>query len=159
MKKIISFLFLLFILFNFKAYAIDFQVFDMRNKLFEESKEIKALLTRSKDAVFLTAMFDTCIIATSQLDAYFSMLGIFGSIKKRDLSEVPIDFITNWLNEIKNTNEMNIRILSSVTQQIDQITRVHIKKLETLFNELTGRINAELDKLSLIKQSLKVRRK
>jgi len=159
MKKIIFFAFLLCVLLNFKVYAIDFQVFDMRNKIFEESKEIKSLLTKSKDAILLTTMFDSCIIATSQLDAYFSMLGIFESAKGKDLSDTSIDFITNWLNGIKNTNEMNVRILSSVTQQIDSITKVHITKLQALFNELTNHINAELNKFSLIKQSLKVRRK
>jgi hypothetical protein len=159
MKKIIAFLFLLFTLFNFKAYAIDFQVFDMRNKLFEEAKEIRLLLPKSKDAVFLTAMFDSCIIATSQLDAYFSMLGIFESIKKRDLNDAPIDFIVNWLNEIKKTNEINIKMLTSVTQQIDSATRVHIKKLEAFFKELTGRINAELDKFSSIRASLKLKKR
>lgn len=157
MKKIIYFTLLLLILFNFKAYAIDFRVFDLRNKIFEESKEIKSLLFKSKDAVFLTSMFDTCIIATAQLDAYFSMLGIFHSIKRQDLTNTPINFIVDWLNEIKRTNEMNLRILGPVSQPIDQITKAHIRKLQELFSELNNCIDAELNKFSLIMDSLQIK--
>jgi len=155
MKKIISFAFILFILFNFKVYAIDFQVFDMRNKIFEESKELKALLPNSKDVILLTTMFDSCIIATSQLDAYFYMLGIFGSIKRENLTNTAIDSITTWLTEIKKTTELSINILNIILPPIEKTTQARIKKLQSLFAELNNRINAESNKFYLIKKSLK----
>jgi len=148
-----------FIIFTSTVYAIGFQIFDMRNKIFEESKEIKSFLPKSRDGILLTAMFDSCIIATTQLDAYFSMLGVFESINKKDLTDVPVYFVTGWLSEIKKTNDLNLKILSSVGQPLDSNTRVHIKKLQALFNELNIRIMLELDKFSTIRESLKIRKR
>lgn len=83
LKKSIITALIFAVLFTTKAYCLEFKIFEMRNKIFEQSKEIKSLMEGSKDQGILLAMFDSCLISTTQLDAYFFMLNIFEGIKKR----------------------------------------------------------------------------
>ena len=108
MKKIISLILLLVVFLTFSAYALETTLFEMRNKIFAESKEIKALLTESKDIVLMSSMWDSCVMALTQLDAYFSMVGIFNTIKKGDISEDSVNYLIGWLSQTKKTNELNI---------------------------------------------------
>ncbi|MCX5702234.1 MAG: hypothetical protein NTW64_04575 [Candidatus Omnitrophica bacterium] len=147
---------LVFIL-NFSAYCLDTKLFDMRNKIFEESKKIKLLVGTSQDLVLINSMWDSCIMCMSQLDAYFSMLGVFNTIKKENLTEVAVDYLTNWLTEIKNTNELNIKSLDSVIVTMDPNTKPRMEKLKGYFKEVNNQINSELNKISSIKQSLQKR--
>lgn len=157
MKKII-FIILTFIIFlSFSLYALDTSLLDTRNKIFEESKELKSLLVSSKDVVLINSMWDSCIIAMSQLDAYFSMLGIFNTIKKEDLKEDVINYLTSWLDGIKKTNELNIKSLDAVTFTLEPKTKAYILKLKDYFAKLNNQINTELDKISVLKKSLKRR--
>jgi hypothetical protein len=156
MKKIIFTLFLSLLL-NSSAHAVDFKIFDMRNKIFEESKEIKILLPSSNDTIVLTSMFDSCLIAMSQLDAYFNMLGIFESIKQEDLSNTPIDFIINWLDEIKRSSDLNLKSMTNITQPLETKTKEHIEKLKYYFKELNKIADDELNKLNLLKKAVRVK--
>jgi hypothetical protein len=129
----------------------------MRNKIFEESKDLKSLLANSKDIILINSMWDSCIIAMSQLDAYFTMLGIFNTIKEENLKEEVINYLTSWLEGIKKTNELNIKSLDAVSVTLESKTKAHILRLKDYFGKLNDQINAELDKISLLKKSLKRR--
>jgi hypothetical protein len=102
-------------------------------------------------------MWDSSIMCVSQTDAYFSMIGIFNTIKKESLTEVAVDYLTSWLTEIKRTNELNIKSLDGVTVTMDANTKPRIEKLKGYFKEMNGQINSELSKISSIKQSLQKR--
>lgn len=156
MKKIFSIILALAVFLSFNALALDITLFDIRNKIFEESKEIKALLPDSKDVVLVSSMWDSCLIAITQLDAYFSMLGIFNTIKKEDLSKDSINYLSDWLNEIKRTDTLNIESLNSVPQPVELDTEVHIERLKDYFTDLNNRIDAELKKLSILEDALEI---
>jgi hypothetical protein len=156
-KKVALIMLVSLVFLGFDAYALDYRMFDLRNKIFDESKDIKSLLAKSKDAVLLLNMFDSCIISVTQIDAYFSMLGVMDTIKKEDLTAAAIDLISNWLNQIKKTNESNIRNLDSVRQQIEPATKDLLDKLKDYFNELNKKADVELNKLSLLKRSLQIK--
>jgi hypothetical protein len=154
MKKIIFIILTLVILSSFKAYAFDNRFLQMRNKIFEESKEIKLLLVKSKDLILLNSMWDSSIMTLTQLDAYFSMVGIFNTVKKEKVNQAAIDYLSNWLNGIKKTNELNVKGLNALTQIFEAKTKVHVEKLKGYYGELNNQINTELEKISYLKKSL-----
>ncbi|KPK97212.1 MAG: hypothetical protein AMJ95_10155 [Omnitrophica WOR_2 bacterium SM23_72] len=156
MRKIIGVIFLLLFL-NSNAWAMDFKIFDMRNKIFEESKQIKELFAHSQDTITLSSLFDACLLAMSQLDAYFNMLGIFETIEQEDLSDLAVDFVVNWLDEIKRTLDLNLNSLANIPQPLEPKTREHIEKLKFYFRELDDIAELELRKLSLIRKTIKKR--
>jgi len=123
----------------------------MRNRIFVKSQEIKALLANSKDVVLLNSMWDSCIMTITQLDAYFYMIGIFNTIKKEDLTDASVNYLINWLNEIKKTNELNIKSLNLVTKTLEPRARVHKEKLTSYFSELNKQINNELSRIPALK--------
>jgi hypothetical protein len=137
------------------AGAVDFKMFDMRNKIFEGSKEIKALISTSSDAVALTSMFDACLVSITQLDAYFNMLGILETINKEDLSRPAVDFIISWLNEMKSSSDLSLKFIGGLAQPLEPKTREQIEKLKAYFKELNKLADAELYKLSLIRKTAK----
>lgn len=159
MKKIAFILSAAVFLSNFNAYALDNSFLDMRNKFFEESKEIKLLLVSSKDAILLSSMWDTCLLAISQLDAYFHMLGIFNTIKEKDLNEDALDYIAKWLAEIKRNSELNVSILSAGYISSEPDTQVHIGKLKSYLGELSKKTDRELDKISILIKSAGIKHK
>lgn len=144
---------------SFSAYGLSNSFLDIRNKFFEESKEIKSLLTRSKDAILLSSMWDTCLLTMSSLDAYFHMLGIFNTIRQRDLTEDAVNYLAKWLTEIKRNNELNINILNSGSYSVEPETKNHIERLRGYLDALNKRIDAELNKISVLEQSAKIKRK
>jgi len=154
MRKIIVTLFL-FLFLNSSAWAMDFKIFDMRNKIFGLSKDIKELFASSQDTLVLTSLFDACLLSMSQLDAYFNMLGVFETIKEGDLSDLAVDFVVNWLDEIKRTIDLNLKGLTNIPQPLEPKTKEHIAKLKFYFVQLDGIADEELAKLSLIRRTVK----
>lgn len=140
---------------NINVYALDNSFLDIRNKFFAESKEIKSLLTSSKDAILLSSMWDTCLLTMSGLDAYFHMLGIFNTIKERDLTEDAVNYLAKWLTEIKRNNELNINILSGGSYPTEPDTKPHIEKLKSLLDTLNKGIDGELDKIAILNKSIR----
>jgi hypothetical protein len=138
-----------------QAEAIDFRIFEMRNKIFDESKEIKTALLASKNSFVLVTMFDSCIQVTSQLDAYFYMLSLFNAIRRPDLTITHTDILLSWLTEIKRTNELCIQSLNSVSPPLEPRTLFHIKKVQKLFSDLNTLIDEELAKVSVISKTVK----
>lgn len=147
MKKIAVAAVLISTFLNLNAYASDPGLLTLRGKLFSESQELKVALASSQDAVLVSSMWDSCIISLTQIDAYFSMLGIFNTIKKENASEAAADYLSGWLNEIKRTNDLNIKSLESVSLITDQSTKDHMEKLKVYFSELNAQIAAELKKV------------
>lgn len=159
MRKIIFIALLLAFSISLKAYGLDNSFLDIRNKFFEESKEIKSLLVSSKDAILISSMWDTCLLTMSGLDAYFHMLGIFNTIKERDLSEDAANYLARWLSEIKRNNELNINIIDSGSYSVEPDTKIHIERLKDYLSELNKRIDTELNKISILNQSIRRRKR
>ncbi|MBU1061782.1 MAG: hypothetical protein KJ952_03550 [Candidatus Omnitrophica bacterium] len=155
MKKMGFIVLSLIIFLASSAYALDTALFDMRNEVFEESKEIKLSLTYSKDVVLMSSMWDSCIMVMVQLDAYFYMLRIFNTIETEDLKQDAVDTLISWLNDVKKTNEMNVKSLDSVSETAEAYTKVHLDKLKTYFGKLNTQIDIELDKIFKLRKSLK----
>jgi len=147
--------FILIILFSLNAYALDTTLLDMRNKIFKESKEIKALLTRSKDVFLINSMWDSCVLTMAQLDAYFSMLGIFNTIRNDCLSPTAVDYLSDWLKEIKQSNDLNVKSLNSFMMTIEPETKGYVDALKDYYNDLNARIDKELNKLTLYKKTFR----
>lgn len=159
MKKAIFVLLALGLLLSFNVYAIDNSFVDIRSKIFEESKEIRTLFSTSKDAVLLGSMWDSCLMTIRELDAYFHMLGIFNTIKEQDLSEDAVIFLARWLSEIKAGSELNIRILTESAYPTESQAAIHIARLKNYFGELNQKIDSELNKISLLRESIKRKKK
>jgi uncharacterized pyridoxal phosphate-containing UPF0001 family protein len=99
-------------------------------------------------------MWDSSVMAVSQLDAYFSMLGIFNTIKNENLSEAPVEYLLKWLKQIKDTTELNIKGLEAIKKTADARSKVFAMKLKDLFNKLKTRIDQELQTVGKLKESL-----
>jgi hypothetical protein len=135
-------------------YAFDSTLLDMRNRIFEESKSIKTGLSGSPDVVLLHGMWDTCLITLTQFDAYFSLLGVFNTITKENITEASVDYLIEWLTQIKNMNTLNLKSLESVPLDIQPATRGYIKKLKQYYSELNLRLEDELQKVLRLRSSL-----
>ena len=159
MKKAILVFSVLGLLLSFNAYALDNSFVNIRSRIFEESKQIKALLTTSKDAILLSSMWDSCLMTMRELDAYFHMLGIFNTIKQRDLDEDAVIFLSRWLSEVKAGSELNIRILTESAYPTESQAAIHIARLKNHFGELNKKIDSELNKISLFRESVKRKNK
>ena len=127
----------------------------IRNNIFEESNKIKALLGKTKDPVLIGSMFDTCVIAITQLDAYFSMVGIFNNIPKEEIRQESVDYLLKWLSQIKAGIDLNIRTLDTATKMDDARTKLYKDRLKELFMDLSGEISKELVRISALKNSAK----
>ena len=154
MKKIILGS-ILFLFLNSCAWGMDFKIFDMRNKIFAESKEIKESLNHSQDTLVLSSLFNASLLTMSQLDAYFNMLGVFETIPSQDLSDIAVDFLTNWLNEIKSTLDLNISSLTGISNSLEPGTKEHVEKVKYYFKQLNAIADEELKKLAIIKKTAK----
>ncbi|MCQ9205507.1 MAG: hypothetical protein NG737_04260 [Omnitrophica bacterium] len=159
MKRAVIFLLILFVLSSSYVYGFEATLLGLRKELFEKSKEIKVALTGSKDPILMSSLWDSCIMSMSQMDAYFAMLGILNTIKDKDRSEATLKPISGWLRGMKNTNELNVKSLDSVTNVFGQSTKKHIRILKTYFVLLSNLIDKELEKISLLEKRVKIRKK
>ncbi|HNX81799.1 MAG TPA: hypothetical protein PKL77_06595 [Candidatus Omnitrophota bacterium] len=134
--------------------AVEFKVFDMRNRLFEESKEIKTLIAKSKDSVVLMGMFDSCMLSMAQLDAYFSMLGIFYSVKDTEGTLTALNFLSSWINEMSRTNAVVLTSFDSSQIAVEKKTQEHLAKLKSYYVQFNTLLDGELKKVTVIKLSV-----
>ncbi|OGW74887.1 MAG: hypothetical protein A2Z72_06270 [Omnitrophica bacterium RBG_13_46_9] len=158
MRKIIFTTIALAVFLNLNAYTAEPPtLLEFRNKIFDESKDIKLLLTSSKkDMIFMNSMWDSCIATLIELDAFFGMLGIFNTIKREDVTEGAVTYLYDWLSLIKNSNESTIRNLNTIyAKPIEKDTKLHIKKLIAYYTELNDRIGLELTKIMALKSTAK----
>ena len=149
MKKIIFLLLGIVFIFSSGVYALDTQLLEVRNKFFQETREIKALQATPKNVLVINGMCDSCLMTISQLDAYFSMLGIFNSVTKPDAVKDSSNYLSSWLGEIKKSNDINIRGLQGALQLKDPSVTLHMDRLRIYYADLNNRIDSELRKVSL----------
>lgn len=157
MKKTIFVLLALGILLDFNVYALENSFMDIRSKILEEANEIKAHLAASKDALLLSSMWDSCLMVIRELDAYFYMLGIFNTIKEEDTNEEAVVFLSKWLSEIKAGSELNIRILDETAYPTEAQSATSMARIKNVLGELNRTIDAELDKISLLRKSIQLK--
>jgi hypothetical protein len=159
MRKITAGIFSIVFFFSVNAYGIQSTLFDIRNEIFEESRKIKPVVADSKDAVLMGAMRDTCLMTTTQLDAYFSMLGIFNTIDDENLSDESIIYLIDWLTRIRDTSRLSLQSLKGIPDDkiADSVTTIFIERLNGLLAKLEMKSKEELNKLSLLKRSLRIR--
>lgn len=143
------------------VYGAQENLFDMRKKIFEEAKEIRSSLSGTKDTILLNTMWDSCIMAMSQIDAYFYMMRIFNTVEQKDLKKEAVDSLIYWLNEIKRTNESNIKNLAALKvisgASMAPRTRIHMNTLEGYFGDVNNLIDTELEKFVPLKVLLEKR--
>lgn len=155
MKRIISIVIVLSMLFSVSANALENTFYDLRARIYSESKEIKALMPNSKDIVVMSSIWDTCLVAMSQLDAYVSMVQLFNTIKETELTKATVNVIINWLNDIKATNDTNIKIITDTKVEVGADTRAHIEKLKVIFTDFNKRIEIEKTRLTTLRNMLR----
>lgn len=155
-KKIAIFLLAVFLIPN--AYAAEGNLLNLRNRIFTDSKNIKESLTGAKDAIIINSLFDSCVITMTQLDAYFSLLGMFNTLKKESSQGQAINYLTGWLNEIKKTNELNIKSLDTIQEPIEAQTKLSIQKLRVYYTDLNKSIENELNKFSILGKTIKTKK-
>jgi len=151
MKKTII-AFLAAILLIGSAWAADVKLVAMRSKFIEASGQIKSSLASSKDVVVLTSLFDSCMITITELDAYFSMVGIFEQNKTGAPSNVSLAYLTSWLETMKKNNALNISSIQGLTKDMEPGTLTHMNKLKTYFGELNVNLEDELRRVNALKK-------
>ncbi len=145
MKKIIFLTLSLVLIWSFTAHALETTLLDTRNQIFKSAQEMKTYFAQSRDPVLLNSMWDSAVMTVSQLDAYFSMLAIFNTIKKENLEEAPFKYLVNWLNQLKDVAELNIKSLESIKKTTDARSKALALKLRDDFNVLKTRLIKELE--------------
>jgi hypothetical protein len=159
MKKIALFFLLAAVFSAFNAYALDFKILNMRNQIFEQSRDIKALTAaKSRDTMILISLFNSCLMTATELDAYFSMLGIFEALSKQGTSNEAAKFIVSWLKGIKNTNTLNVQSFAAILPA-EPRTKAEIKKLKDNLVSLNTLLDIELGKFIVLRAPVKKQRK
>jgi isochorismate hydrolase len=138
--------------------AFDTRLLDIRNKLFDESKRLQLFVQKSNNPLLISGVWDSCVVTATQLDAYFHMLGIFNTITSEETSHSAIDFLTSWLMTIRKINSANIKNVDTILPLAEEEVRVRLKIVRGYYSELDSLLGTELDKVSTIKKSLRLRR-
>jgi succinylarginine dihydrolase len=100
----------------------------------------------------MNSMWDASIATLMQLDAYFSMLGMFNTIKKEDVTKDAVKYLSDWLTTVKSTNSMNVQNLGAISAKAVQIdTQVHANNMSNFYKELNKRIDNEMVGLDALK--------
>lgn len=141
------------------AHAFDTSLIDIRGRFFQESKHIKGLIvTNPTDIIIINNLWSSCLATVNQLDAYFNMLGIFSEVKKSEQNQEQADYLLSWLNEIKAANSLNIKSLNAANPSLAGETQKFAGKLSILFEDLTKRIDKEIEKINIIKKSMQIKK-
>lgn len=155
MRKLIFLVLALVLLWSLTAQALETTLLNARSEIFKNAQEMKKYFTTSRDPVLLSSMWDSSVMVISQLDAYFSMLGIFNTIKKENLENAQFNYLINWLNQLNNTIELNIKSLEAIKATTDARSKVLALKLKDIFNNLKTRIIKELQVVTQLQESIK----
>jgi hypothetical protein len=154
MRKIILSVISLLFIWNCSAQALETTLIDSRNEILKNAQEMKAYFATTRDPVLINSLWDSSIMAVSQLDAYFSMLGIFNTIKKENLDPATFNYLVKWLNQIKDYADLNIKSLESIKSTTDARSKVMASKLKETFNNLKNRITKELLSVTQFSESI-----
>ncbi len=153
MKKVFLAAVILIVL-SFNAYAVDSPLRDIRNKIFMECRDIKPLMMDSSDIIVVNSMWSSGVLTVSQVDAYFYMIGILETTHDKSLTEAPLVYLTKWLKEIRNTNDLNLKSLNGITYEVAPKTKIHLEKFKGYFNELNDVVDRESMRIAMLKKSL-----
>jgi len=156
MRKWIIILFLALVAAPTRGYCFETSLLDMHKEVLEESKKIKGLLKDTKDVLLVNSMWDAALITMTQIEAYFSMMGVFNTIDPKEITPEPIRYLRLWLGKIKDTNQLNIKSLNALGEPKDKNTELHMAVLKVYYRKLNDRIDRELEKLNLIEESLEM---
>ena len=155
MKKIIFFVLSLTLIWSVTAQALDSNLIDTRTEILKAAQEMKTYFATSRDPILINSMWDSSVMAVSQLDAYFSMLGIFNTIKKENLDVAAFSYLINWLNQLKETTDLNIKSLEEIKSTTDARSKAFALKLKDIFANLKARIAKELQSVGQFQDSVK----
>ncbi|MDP3042457.1 MAG: hypothetical protein Q8N62_07065 [Candidatus Omnitrophota bacterium] len=153
MKKIIFLALSMVLAWSFSVRALETTLVDARGEILKNAQEMKKYSGTSRDPVLLNSMWDSSVMAISQLDAYFSMLGIFNTIKKGNLEKTTVSYLINWLNQMDKTTELNIKSLEAIKSTTDARSKVFALKLKDIFSNLKARIAQELQIVTQLAES------
>jgi hypothetical protein len=155
MKKIIVIVLMLCFCLSVDSFAANNSLTSINARLMQESSNLKSMFKNSRDVVLLTTMWDSYFIARTQLDAYFYMVALFESVKKAAVTDVSVDYLLNWLGEIRKTNTANIKTLNSTVTVIDQATKSAVDRMETNIADLNNAVDKEIIRLNSLKEAIK----
>jgi len=154
MRKIFFLVLSLLLIWSCVAQALETTLVDVRTEIFKNAQGMKTYFATSRDPVLLNSLWDSSVTAVSQLDAYFSMLGIFNTIKKQNQEETQVGYLIRWLQQIKDTAELNIKSLEAIKSTTDARSKVLTLKLKDIFNDLKNRVTAELQTVTQLRESI-----
>ncbi len=143
MKKIIVIVLGLFFTWSVPAQALESKLIDARTQIMQNSQEIKKYFATTRDPVLINSMWDSSVMTVSQLDAYFSMLGIFNTIKNENLSPEAFDYLINWLNRISESADLNAKSLGQIKSTADARSKAMSLKLKTILDNLKTEVAKE----------------
>jgi len=156
--KCAFFLFLLNFIFSCKVYALDIKLLDLRDKIFKEANQIKQNIgPKNQDFVLLSGLFDSCILAVHQIDAYFYMVGIFELIRKEDVNKTSFNFLFSWLNIMRKTNNLNLQSVENAGLPTEGETKNYLMRIKSYFNELDKQITQEQERLNILMRVMKIK--
>ena len=121
-----------------------------------ELVQIKALMTK-KDPVLVSSMYDSCLIAMNQIDAYISMITIFNTIDEKAVKEEAVNPLIIWLGSMKKMNTINSNTLRDTSKARSPETKARMEKVKALFEKLNKEIDIETAKWEVIRKSLPLR--
>ena len=152
-KKIIAAVVIVFMVSGFVDFAFGDSLVQLRSEVSSEGARIKRDFKGSQDIIFLSSMWDACMITGVQLDAYFSMVGVVGTIKEAELTAVSVEYLIEWLNRIKENDLICIKNLTGLTDA-EPKTKNHIKRLTKYYEKLNTQIDMELKGLEALAATL-----
>jgi hypothetical protein len=143
MRKIIVIVLGLFFAGSIPAQALESKLIDARTQIMQNSQEIKKYFATTRDPVLINSMWDSSVMTVSQLDAYFSMLGIFNTIKNENLSPEAFDYLINWLNRISESADLNAKTLGQIKSTADARSKAMSLKLKSILDNLKTEVAKE----------------
>lgn len=155
MRKIFFLVLSLLFLWSCAAQALETTLIDARSEIFKNAQEMKGFFATSRDPVLLNSLWDSSVMTVSQLDAYFSMLGIFNTIKKENLQDAQFNYLIRWLTQLEKTTEANIKSLEAIKSTTDARSKVFALKLRDIFNKLKTRLAQELQMVTQLQEVIK----
>jgi len=154
MKKSILLILVLVLTWCTAAWALETNLISVRNDILKNAQEMKGYFTTSRDPLLLNSIWDSSVMAVSQLDAYFSMLGIVNTIKNEELTADGVKYLLNWLKQIQETTDMNIRGLEAIKTTTDARSKVFVLKLKDIFNGLKNKLDVEYVNMTKLQATL-----
>ncbi len=154
MKKSIFLILVLVLTWCSAAPALETNLISVRNDILKNAQEMKGYFTTSRDPLLLNSIWDSSVMAVSQLDAYFSMLGIVNTIKNEELTVETVKYLLNWLKQIQETTDLNIQGLEAIKTTADARSKVFVLKLKDIFNKLKENLARENQNLMKLQESL-----